>query len=263
MSSQDSTKLILNYHPNFEYNSQAPRAPSLDFELSNFLQSHPQLQLGGSDPFWTERRHHQQIFGIHNLPENKIHPIKHIQHTAIPGPHGTIPLRIITPSSTSDKDGEARTGALLYFHGGGYTVGSVDEFENGLRLLAEESSCQIWAVEYRLAPEHSFPVQLDEYDAVIDHLQSGSVKDIDPDRVAGGGDSAGGNMTAAISLRRLDQGKKPLVAQVLLYPEARMPFDTPAATENNSGYYLQCNGIFGFANNYLPRPSGEFLGTGM
>jgi hypothetical protein len=65
-------------------------------------------------------------------------------------------------------------------------------------------------------------------------------------------------MTAAISLRRLDQGKEPLCAQVLLYPEARLPFDTPAATENNSGYYLQCNGIFGFANNYLPRPGGEF-----
>jgi acetyl esterase/lipase len=64
-------------------------------------------------------------------------------------------------------------------------------------------------------------------------------------------------MTAAVCLRRLDQGKQPLAAQVLLYPEARLPFDTPAAKENNYGYYLECNGIFGFADHYLPRPKGE------
>jgi acetyl esterase/lipase len=63
-------------------------------------------------------------------------------------------------------------------------------------------------------------------------------------------------MTAAVCLRRLDQGKKPLAAQVLLYPAARLPFDTVAAKDSNFGYYLQCNGIFGFADHYLPRPNG-------
>lgn len=61
-------------------------------------------------------------------------------------------------------------------------------------------------------------------------------------------------MTAAISLRRLDNKQAPLAGQLLLYPEARLPFDTPAASENNSGYYLECNGIFSFADHYLPRP---------
>lgn len=65
-------------------------------------------------------------------------------------------------------------------------------------------------------------------------------------------------MTAAVCLRRFDQGKKPLAAQVLVYPLARMPFDTPAAKDSNSSYYLQCNGIFGFADNYLPRPNGRW-----
>lgn len=78
-----------------------------------------------------------------------------------------------------------------------------------------------------------------------------------PDKVLGGGDSAGGNMTAAICLRRMDEGRKPLAGQVLLYPEARLPFDTPAATEINSSLYLECNGIFGFASNYLPRSEGK------
>jgi acetyl esterase/lipase len=63
---------------------------------------------------------------------------------------------------------------------------------------------------------------------------------VNPERVMGGGDSAGGNMTAAVSLRLRDEGKKPLSAQVLLYPEARLPFDTKAASENNSGLYLEC-----------------------
>jgi acetyl esterase/lipase len=150
----------------------------------------------------------------------------------------------------------------------GYTVGSVDEFENGLRLLAEASSVQIYGIDYRLAPEFKFPTQLDEYSAIIDWLQSsgGAARGVHPDRVCGGGDSAGGNMTAAISLRRSDEGKKPLAAQILLYPEARLPFDTPAATENNSGYYLECNGIFSFADHYLPRgtpPSHRYISPGM
>lgn len=97
---------------------------------------------------------------------------------------------------------------------------------------------------------------------MIDWLQDNGHRSrgVHPDRIAGGGDSAGGNMTAAVSLRRSDYGKKPLAAQVLLYPEARLPFDTPAAREN-VGYYLQCNGIFGFADNYLPRPNGTIFAT--
>ena len=96
---------------------------------------------------------------------------------------------------------------------------------------------------------------MDEYSALIDWLQGegGKAQGIHPERVAGGGDSAGGNMTAATTLRRKDENKKPLAAQILLYPEARLPFDTKAASENNSGYYLECNGIFSFADHYLPR----------
>jgi len=73
-------------------------------------------------------------------------------------------------------------------------------------------------------------------------------------------------MTAALSLRRRDEGKKPLAAQILLYPEARLPFDTPAASENNSGYYLECNGISPFADYYLPRgtpPGVKYISPGI
>lgn len=73
-------------------------------------------------------------------------------------------------------------------------------------------------------------------------------------------------MTAAITLRHKDENKKPLAAQILLYPEARLPFDTKAASEHNSGYYLECNGIFSFADHCLPRgtpPSHRYISPGM
>ena len=73
-------------------------------------------------------------------------------------------------------------------------------------------------------------------------------------------------MTAAITLRRKDKGKKPLDVQVLFYPEVRVPFDAPTAVENNSGYYLECNGSFSFADHYLPRgvpPSYRYISPGM
>lgn len=227
--------------------------------ISTFLKDHPDLHLGGIDDFHQERAHHLKVFGITNIPSNLHHPIASITHTAIPGPYSTIPIRILSPSTPSST-------ALIYFHGGGYTVGSVDEFENGLRLLAESSSTHVFAVEYRLAPEHRYPTQLDEYDAVIEALHSSFGQPYGIRTVLGGGDSAGGNMTAAISLRRKDEGKKNLDGQVLFYPEARVPFDTPAAVENNSGYYLECNGIFAFADHYLPRgvpPSTRYVSPGM
>jgi acetyl esterase/lipase len=226
------------------------------------LANHPELELGGVKGFAVERRHHMEVFALHRLPESRVNPIADVEFTAIRGPHGTIPIRILYPSSGEPWRNSGNAGALVYFHGGGYSTGSVDEFENGLRLVAEQSGCQVYAVDYRLAPEFRYPIQLDEYSAVIDWLQTegGRTRGVHPRRIAGGGDSAGGNMTAAVCLRRLDRGEEPLAAQVLLYPEARLPFDTPAAEENNSGYYLQCNGIFGFADNYLPRPNGEALG---
>ena len=175
-------------------------------------------------------------------------------------------MRHLYPSSGEDNCKSNKASDLIYFHGGGYTIGSVDEFENGLRMLAELSGVQIYAVEYKLAPEFRFPTQLNEYDAVIDALQGDFGKCRGVSTVLGGGDSAGGNMTAAITLRREDNGKKQLDAQILFYPEARVPFDTPAAVENNTGYYLECNGIFSFADHYLPRgmpPSHRYINPDM
>ncbi|TVY78101.1 Carboxylesterase NlhH [Lachnellula suecica] len=242
---------------------------TLASSISTFLKDNPALHLGGDVDFHQERRHHLEVFGFHALPQDKQAPIGKVEFEGVRGPHGSIPIRLFYPKSFDEKKKNA---ALVYMHGGGYTVGSVDEFENGLRLLAEAAGVVTIGVEYRLAPEHHFPTQLDEYSAVVDWAQGpgGAAKGIASDLVIGGGDSAGGNMTEALSLRRRDEGKKNIAAQILLYPESRIPFDTPAATENNSGLYLECNGIFSFADHYLPKapnktyaPSYKYVSPGM
>ncbi|OCF32246.1 hypothetical protein I316_06161 [Kwoniella heveanensis BCC8398] len=233
-------------------------APGLQKALKNELKD---LHLGANEDFHAERRKHTQILGIHNIPGGLDTPIAGVEFTAIRGPHGVIPVRCLHPSKHNG-------GALVYMHGGGYTVGTGDEFERGLRIVAEESGVQVWIVEYRLAPEWQYPTQLDEFEAVLEWLRGreGEQRGVDPEKIVGGGDSAGGNMTAALALRLMDQGKHNMAGQLLLYPEARIPFDTKACEENNSGYYLEANGIFSFADHYAPRgtpPSSRYISPGM
>ncbi|KAJ2989950.1 hypothetical protein NUW58_g3201 [Xylaria curta] len=252
---------------------------TLSPSVKSFLAENRTLHLGGNDDFHAERRHHLEIFGFHALPAEKQAPIGNVHFHVVRGRHGSIPMRLFYPKSYKEGSG-TNLPALIYFHGGGYTVGSVDEFENGLRLLAEGANVITIGVDYRLAPEWSLPTQLDEYQDVLLRAQSdeGGKLGIDADRVLGGGDSVGGNMTAALSLQLSDAHQtgasstipKPLKAQILLYPEARLPFDTPAASENNSGFYLECNGIFSFADHYLPRrpntpcpPAHRYVSPGM
>jgi hypothetical protein len=116
---------------------------TLATSIQTFLKDHPKLQLGGAEEFTAERKHHLDVFGIHNLPKDTVHSIGEVEFTAIRGPHGTIPIHVFYPKSGEQKRSSGEAGALIYFHGGGYTVGSVDEFENGLRFVAEESGMQV------------------------------------------------------------------------------------------------------------------------
>ncbi|PYH42901.1 alpha/beta hydrolase [Aspergillus saccharolyticus JOP 1030-1] len=240
---------------------------TLDPEVQEFLSSHPTLRLSGRNIF-EERRHHVETFSLRAIPSAKQPPTLHVEHTAIDGPHGTIPIRILYPTRPAPTASDTLSPALIYFHGGGYTIGSADDFEAGCRLLASQADLQVYLVEYRLAPEWRYPTQLDEYDCVLDWLrgEGGQARHVDPARIFGGGDSAGGNLTAAMALRRMDRQQRNLEGLLLLYPEARLPFDTPAAGENNSGLYLECNGIFNFAANYLPdgvAPGDRYVSPGM
>ncbi|KAI5309919.1 hypothetical protein KEM55_002128 [Ascosphaera atra] len=242
----------------------------LDAGVQKFLEDHPEIHLGAAN-FLEERSLHAQVFGLHALPAAQQATIGSIEFAMIRGPAGTIPIRVLYPESGREKQKAGESAALVYFHGGGYSVGSADEFENPLRILAEESGVQVYAVDYRLSPEWKFPTQLDEYDAVIHWLRGdgGKARGVHPDKILGGGDSAGGNITAGLSIRRRDEGRHPVKAQILLYPLARVPVDTEASVENNTGYYLESaegNGVFAFADHYLSpgtAPSHPYVSPGM
>ncbi len=221
--------------------SRSAGKTDLDPEVSSFLKSNPQLCLGGGN-LLQERRIHAEVLGFTNQPESLQSRIGHVEFTGIRGPQGIINLRVLYPTTPLQDPKSGLVPALIYFHGGGYTVGSGDEFENGCCILAEKAGLQVYLVDYRLAPEWSYPTQLDEYEYVIDWLRGsgGKERSVDPDLVFGAGDSAGGNMTSGVSLRRRDAGRAQMAGIFLLYPEARLPFDTSAATENNAGPYLSC-----------------------
>lgn len=138
---------------------------------TTFLSRNPDLHLGGTGDLHDERANNTKVFGFHSLPSSMQAPIHSVEFSAIRGPHGTIPIRVLYPKSGEERRKYGDAGALIYFHGGGYTVGTVDEFENGLRIVAEESGVQVYAVECRLAPEWRFPTQLDEYVAVVEWVQ--------------------------------------------------------------------------------------------
>lgn len=113
--------------------------------IKQFLKGRPSLHLGGQEDFHQERRHHLEVFGFHALPKSLQAPIGRVEFAGVRGKHGTVPVRLFYPRNFEDSrrgqvKGNVKVPALVYMHGGGYTVGSVDEFENGLRLLAEKAN---------------------------------------------------------------------------------------------------------------------------
>lgn len=87
--------------------------------IAQFLNDKSSLHLGGDEDFHAERRKHLEVFGFHNIPKNKQHPIGEVEFTAVRGPYGTIPVRVFYPKSGEEKRKKGEAGALIYFHGGG------------------------------------------------------------------------------------------------------------------------------------------------
>ncbi len=127
-----------------------------------------------------------------------------VRDIEIPGPLGPIPARVYTPA------GSGPFGAIAYIHGGGFVTGTLDVGDNACRSLANACGAVIVAVDYRLAPEHKFPAPLEDcYSAVAWISANAAELDIDADRLAVLGDSAGGNLAASVALLARDRGARP------------------------------------------------------
>ena len=150
-----------------------------------------------------------------------------------PGPAGPIPLRVYTPQ------GDGPFPVVVFLHGGGFFVGSLDSHDPVCRELAARAGAVVVSVDYRLAPEHLWPAAPDDCWAalrwVADHAaELGG----DPDRLAVAGDSAGGDLAAVTAVRARDEGGPELRLQVLLYPVTDSGCDRPSMSENAEGYFL-------------------------
>ena len=147
--------------------------------------------------------------------------IAHVQDDDVDG----IPIRIYRP------DGPP-TGLVVYFHGGGFVIGSIGLMDNVAREIAHGSGAVVVSVGYRLAPEHPYPAGLDDCAAVTEWAFANAARfEADPAAIAVAGESAGGNLAAAVALRRRDEGAAPLAGQALLYPGTAGGEELPSVIE--------------------------------
>lgn len=169
-----------------------------------------------------------------------------IDHT-IAGPHGPLPLRIYTPQ------GNGSFPVLVYLHGGGFALGSVASHENVTRRIARDARVIVVSVEYCLAPENPFPAPLeDAYTAVRWVADNAHTFGGEATKLAVGGDSAGGNLAAAVALMARDKGGPSLGLQVLLYPALTMVDDEGESRRQHEGYILTAADMRQFRDWYLP-----------
>jgi acetyl esterase len=174
-----------------------------------------------------------------------------VDNRTVPGPAGPIPVRAYTPQAA----GRAPLPGLVFFHGGGFVLCDLDTHDGLCRSLANAAGCVVVSVDYRLAPEHRYPAAPEDcYAATRWVAKNGGELGIDVTRIAIGGDSAGGNLTAVTALMARDRGGPALRFQLLIYPVTDCAFETASYRENSEGYFLTTGMMRWFWENYLAKP---------
>ena len=223
----------------------------LDPDLAGVVESFAE----GAVPPWSSlgvesaRRLEDELFSAGSGPEMDL-----IREFAVPGAGGEIPLRLYRPPGV-----ERPAPALVFAHGGGWTLGTLDSADDICRELASRVGCVVVSVDYRLAPEHPFPAPLEDVCRaaawVRDHADSLGV---DPSRVGLAGTSAGGNLAAATALYHAAEGGDPFACQVLLYPITDCAFDTESYRENADGPLLTRTDMEWFWAQYRRSPADAY-----
>ena len=172
-------------------------------------------------------------------------PALDVTPLSLPTPTGALHARRYRPPGLPSP-----APALLYFHGGGFVLGDLDTHDGLCRRLAAEAQLEVIAVDYRLAPEHPAPAAFDDARAALDAVRALAPSlGLDLTRLAVGGDSAGGNLAAALSL--YDTHTPALRAQLLLYPLLDHRCDSPSFERFKEGYYLTADQVRWFRAQYL------------
>lgn len=193
------------------------------------------------------REAYEASTAVYSHPTADLHSV---EDRTIPGPDGNqVPIRIYTPVSASGT-----LGVAMFFHGGGWVIGSLASHDHMCRHLAHGGGCIVVAVDYRLAPEHKFPAGLEDCVAATCWVaeNAGAIGG-DPARLAVVGDSAGGNLAASVALILRDEHKRvQLGLQALIYPAVDFTAETQSKEDNGEGYLLTRQATEQFADLYLP-----------
>ena len=165
----------------------------------------------------------------------------------IEGPAGPMKARLYRGAGTS----EGILPGLLYLHGGGWVIGDLDSHEGVCRRLANLARCRVLALDYRLAPEHPFPAAVDDSAAALTWMAEHAAEiGIDPNRLAVGGDSAGGNLAAVLALMGRDGTVPATTFQMLLYPVVDMAMNTGSYKRMTEGVPLTASSMRWFIDHY-------------
>lgn len=205
-----------------------------------------QMESAGAPPMNSlspeEARSSADYSELAGIPEE----VAKVENRLINGPDGEIPVRIYTP------EGDGPFPSLVFYHGGGWVIGTLDTVDVPCRLLANRADCVVVSVDYRLAPEHKFPAAADDaYAAAKWVVENGPAIQVDSDRVAVGGDSAGGNLAAVVSLMARDRKEIELAYQMLIYPVTNHSYQTNSYRDNAEGYLLTKDSMIWFWDHYL------------
>jgi acetyl esterase len=176
-----------------------------------------------------------------------------VRDLEIPSAHGKIPARLYKP-----LEARGRIPGFVFFHGGGWVLGDLESHDILCRRFANAGECAVLAVDYRLAPEHKFPAAIEDANTATQWVFANAQKlDIDPKRIAVGGDSAGANLAAVVCHIARDEGKPSIRLQLLIYPVVELAFTYPSHQLREDHLPVLGETMIWFREHYLSGPEHQ------
>lgn len=178
--------------------------------------------------------------------------VAQVKDQLIDGPGGPLALRIYRGAASDDRRPQP---AVLYLHGGGWVIGNLETHDGLCRKIARRAGLAVMAVDYRLAPEHPFPAALEDAACALKWIHAHAADHgIDPQALAVAGDSAGGNLAAALALMARDGTTPAVAAQALVYPAVDLVADSQAYQRASAEGVLSAQTMRWFIDQYTPQP---------